>query len=62
LKEGASGDAVAAEDVQEEYASYEEGEERPREEEMKAIEGDDEDADDEAPSTLSRKQQYIPCE
>jgi hypothetical protein len=56
LKEEASGDAVVAEDVQGEYASYEGVEERPLEEEMKAIEDDNEDADDEAPSTLSRKQ------
>ena len=47
---------MVAEDVQGEYASYEGVEERPLEEEMKAIEDDNEDADDEAPSTLSRKQ------
>ena len=57
-----SGDAAGAEDVQEEYASYQGVEESPVEEEVKAIEGEGEDADDEAPSTLSRKQQYIPCE
>ena len=53
---------MGAEDVQEEYASYQGVEESPVEEEVKAIEGEGEDADDEAPSTLSRKQQYIPCE
>ena len=53
-----SGDAVGAEDVQEENASYEGVEERrvPLEEEVKAIEGEIEDEDEEeAPSTLSRK-------
>ena len=38
-----SGDAAGAEDVQEEYASYQGVEESPVEEEVKAIEGEGEE-------------------